>query len=73
MQEFQESLWNSCEGAAIKREMKCLLVVQDSLALTPVYKLSLHICAQSLLYTVITNEQVKFCSIINSNYQNHIQ
>lgn len=64
MQEFQESLWNSCEGAVIKRETKCLLTVQDSLAVTPLYKLSLHICASSL-YSMFTNEQVKFYRIKN--------
>lgn len=46
MQEFQESLWNSCEGAVIKMETKSLFEVQDFLAVTPVYKISLHICTQ---------------------------
>lgn len=64
MQEFQESLWNSCEGAVIKMETKRLLEVQDFLAVTPVYKISLHICTQSL-YLIITNGEVNVCSITN--------
>ena len=42
MQEFQGSLWDSCEGAAIKWEMKCLLEVQDSLAVFSLQTVSPH-------------------------------